>query len=135
MSQVCIKMRRTKLARLCMGKLKNAKALRTISTTQNSKDDNSLAAQFALHLGLYEEAKEIWSETGNYSQLISFHQAAGEWETALNISAKNDRPSLPTTYFKFGNHLATESDKIGAIAAFEKSRASKYSVMISKIFI
>ena len=124
MSQVCIKMRRTKLARLCMSKLKNIKALRTISSAQKLKDDNALAAQFALHLGLYDEAKDIWSETGNFAQLISFHQSAEEWEKALDISSKKDRLSLPTTYFKFANYLA-ETDKIGAIAAFEKSNASK----------
>ena len=72
----------------------------------------------------YDEAKDIWSETGNFAQLISFHQSAEEWEKALDISSKKDRLSLPTTYFKFANYLA-ETDKIGAIAAFEKSNASK----------
>ena len=84
-----------------MGKLKNAKALRTISTLQKLKDDNALAAQFALHLGLYDEAKEMWSDTGNFAQLISFYQSAGEWENALEIASKKDRPSLPTTYSIF----------------------------------
>lgn len=128
MSHVCIKMRRTKLAKLCMGKLKNAKALRSIAAL-SLKDDNALAAQFALHLGLYEEAKEMWSETSNFSQLISFHQSSGDWMKAIDVAANHDRPSLTTAYFKFAK-AAEDSDKSSAIAAYEKSNASKYTILL-----
>lgn len=123
MSHVCIKMRRTKLAKLCMGKLKNIKALRSISAL-SSKDDNALAAQFALHLGLYDEAKEIWSETSNFSQLISFYQSSGNWEKAIDVAANHDRPSLSTAYFKYAKQTEG-SDRTSAIAAYEKSNASR----------
>lgn len=132
MARVCIKMRRTKLARLCMGKLKNAKALRSIEATRKN-DDSALAAQFALHLGtidllttgLYEEAKEIWSETHNHSHLSTYYQASGDWANALEGAAAKDRPSLPTTYFKFAKYLEESGDVTGAMAGYEKSNASK----------
>jgi intraflagellar transport protein 140 len=125
MARVCIKMRRTKLAKLCLGKLKNAKALRTISSLPKLKDDGSMAAQYALHLGLYDDAKDIWSETSNYPQLTSFAESGGDWETAIETSVTKDRPALPTVYFQFGRYLEEMGDTSGAIAAYEKSQASK----------
>jgi intraflagellar transport protein 140 len=51
LANVCIKMRKMKLARMCFGKLKNAKALRTIGLDRKDKYDIKLAPQYALHLG------------------------------------------------------------------------------------
>lgn len=51
LATVCIKMRKMKLARMCFGKLKNAKALRTIGLDRKDNYDCKLAPQYALHLG------------------------------------------------------------------------------------
>ncbi|KAJ3347753.1 hypothetical protein HDU91_006708, partial [Kappamyces sp. JEL0680] len=126
LARVCVKLRRTKLAKLCMGKLKNAKALRTISAVAKTKDDHALAAQYALHLGLYDEAKDIWCETSNFTQLSSFFELSGDWGNAIDTAASKDRPNLPCAYFNFARHLETVGDTIGAIAAYEKSNAAKY---------
>lgn len=124
MAKVCIKLRRLKLAKLCLGQLKNAKALRTVKDHANSSDDNQ-CAMLAMHLGLNDEAKDIWSETKNYASLSSYYQSIGKWDNALEIASTVDRQSLPSTYFKFGTELSSKGERNGAIAAFEKSNASK----------
>ncbi|KAI8902608.1 hypothetical protein BC833DRAFT_654604 [Globomyces pollinis-pini] len=128
MAQVCIKMRRMKLAILCMGKLKNAKALRTLSHLKKSNDANAISAHLAIHLGLYEEAQDIWTETKNFGGLSTFYQASGKWEKAIETAAAKDRPSLPVTYFNFAKHLEEIGDITGAIAAYEKTNASKAQI-------
>ncbi|KAJ2999283.1 hypothetical protein HDV02_003216 [Globomyces sp. JEL0801] len=128
MAQVCIKMRRMKLAILCMGKLKNAKALRTLSNLKKSNDANAISAHLAIHLGLYDEAQDIWTETKNFGGLSTFYQASGKWEKAIETAASKDRPSLPVTYFNFAKHLEEIGDITGAIAAYEKTNASKAQI-------
>lgn len=125
MAQMCIKTKRTKMAKLCLGKLKNAKALRSISNSVRYGDEKNSLAHIALHLGMLEEAKQIWSENKLFSDLNCFYQAAGKWDQALDIASKKDRPSLPKTYFNFAKSLEESGDQEGAIAAYEKSHASK----------
>jgi intraflagellar transport protein 140 len=128
LTQLCIKMRRMKLARLCLGKLRNAKALRTITHDFRSQNQNQLAGHYAIHMGMYDEAKEVWNETKNYSDMTRFYEASGQWEEAINMSATKDRGSLPLTYYQFAQHLRDQGDMVGAIAAFEKSNASKSEI-------
>ncbi len=118
-------MRRLKLAKMCLGKLRNAKALRTIQNFPNQSNQNTLAAQYAVQIGLYEDAKEIWNETKNFNDVNKFYQACGAWEQAINTAATKDRSSLPLTYYNFALELKERGDFTGAIAAFEKSNASK----------
>ncbi|KAJ3325252.1 hypothetical protein HDV06_005009 [Boothiomyces sp. JEL0866] len=128
MASVCVKTRRTNLAQLCLRKLKNAKVLRTVSNLKKTNDYNSISAYYAIHLGMYDDAKEIWAETKNYYDLNLFYQASGKWEQALEIAASKDRPSLPSTYYNFAKYLEETNDFTGAIAAYEKSNASKADI-------
>ncbi|KAJ3271511.1 hypothetical protein HDV01_006562 [Terramyces sp. JEL0728] len=128
MASVCVKTRRTSLSQLCLRKLKNAKVLRTVSNLKKANDYNSISAYYAIHLGMYDDAKEIWAETKNYCDLNLFYQASGKWEQALEISASKDRPSLPSTYYNFAKYLEETNDFTGAIAAYEKSNASKADI-------
>lgn len=125
LANLCVKMRRLTLARMCLGKLKNAKALRSVSHARKYKDQNKLAAQYALHLGLYDEAKDIWAETKSFAEMNLFYQDTSQWEKALEIATTKDRVSLPVTYYRFAKSLQEAGDFNGAIAAFEKSNASK----------
>ncbi len=125
LASLSIKMRRLKLAKMCLGKLRNAKSLRTIQTFPSQSNQNTLAAQYAVQIGLYDEAKEIWNEDNNFNDMNKFFQASGAWEQAINTSATKDRSSLPLTYYNFASELKERGDYTGAIAAFEKSNASK----------
>jgi intraflagellar transport protein 140 len=128
LAQLCVKMGRMKLGKFCLGKLRNAKALRSINHYSNSANQTTLVAQYAIHLGLYEDAKELWHETKNYAELNKFYQNSGQWEHALETAATKDRPSLSLTYYKFALHLQEHGDKHGAIVAFEKSNSSKSEI-------
>lgn len=88
MASVCIKTRRTNLAQLCLRKLKNAKALRTVSNLKRANDYNSISAYYAIHLGMYDDAKDIWAETKNYYDLNLFYQVScvnlGYWKVGAS---------------------------------------------------
>lgn len=133
LASTCIKLKKIKLARMCLGKLKNAKALRTICADRKDMNNMKLAPEYALHLGRFEDAKELWSESENSSELNNFYQVnsrlikkTAQWEKALETAALRNRTSLPVTYFEFANSLIEAGDIAGAIAAFEKSNTTKY---------
>jgi intraflagellar transport protein 140 len=132
MALMCIKKKNIKLAKICFGKLKHVRALQTIATVNDGHTNVIDAIQMYIHLGKYEEAKELMESTGSHELLVNFYQATNKWEQALEISASKCRLNLPLTFFNFANNLNETGDKSGAIAgninfiiAYENSNASK----------
>ena len=129
MARMCLKTGKIKLAKLCLGKLKNARGLRTVSYYSSHLEEEEQLILIALQFGLIEEAKDMAVSSNSYSFLNKVLQSAGKWDKALEIAASKDRLSLPSTFFQFGDHLSTIGDKIGAVAAYEKSNASRSHVL------
>ena len=123
----CLKLRRIKLVKLCMGKLKNVKALRTLRDVPEGDTDN-IMAQMALHFGMNDEAKEILLKSDNFQSLNEYYQSCSQWDSALEIAASKNRLALPLTYFNFADHLRSMGDQNGAIASMEKSNISRIQI-------
>jgi intraflagellar transport protein 140 len=116
MARMCIKKRKIKLAKICIGKLKNAKALRTISSMSGGANDDVAAIHIYIQLGMYDDARELMEATENYGLLENFYQGMDKWEQALEVAASKDRMSLPLTFYNFARHLSDSGDRSGAIA-------------------
>ena len=131
MAKICAKLGRTRLAKLCMGKLRNAKSLRTLSYGAflgEVYDQEAQAPLIATHLGLYDEATALCIGASRYDILSDIHCCAGKWEKAIEVAASKDRAALPMIFFKFARDLQESGDRNGAIAAFEKANATKTHV-------
>ncbi|KAH6570782.1 hypothetical protein BASA60_007571 [Batrachochytrium salamandrivorans] len=127
MAKICFKLGRISLAKLCLGKLKNAKALRTMSFRgPNDRNDTTEQAYLtSAHLGLYDEASEICSKMSRFDLQSELYQCIGQWEKAIEITSSKDRSSLPAVFHNLGNYLQEIGDQSGAIAAYEKSNTAK----------
>lgn len=53
----------------------------------------------ALQLGMVEEAKALYEESGRYDLLNKVFQANGEVDKAIQISEKFDRINLKNNYY------------------------------------
>lgn len=95
----------------------NLKALRSFREIEGAGDVEK-SGLIALHLGLYDEAKEMYTAANRQDLLNDFYQTSGSWEASLeasNIIGKKKE------FFKFGKYLSDIGDTTGAIAAFEKA--------------
>ncbi|KAI8911808.1 hypothetical protein EDD86DRAFT_246061 [Gorgonomyces haynaldii] len=124
MAKMCIKLRKERLARHCLGRLKNAHGLRLV----RDQDPQKNLLMMAILLGMAEEARELAQESNNFELLGLFHQASGKWEQGLEIVAAKDRLALPMAFYNFAKHLSETGDQSGAIAAFEKSQGAKSEI-------
>ncbi|KAL5035113.1 hypothetical protein BDV3_004569 [Batrachochytrium dendrobatidis] len=130
MAKICCKLRRPALAKLCLGKLKNAKALRTLNSRYLKSSDASVDQDFltAIHLGLYDEASKICIQTNRFDLQSELQQCMGQWEKAIESAATKDRPLLPAVFYNFGKYLEEIGDLSGAVAAYEKSNTARAQI-------
>ena len=124
LAQIFIEYSKYEMAKYCFGKIKNVKALRTITYQCEIGRNTNLKEQYRIHLGNYARAIEIPAKTNDFAQLSENFQSLALWDKAFNIAANSDISLLETTYYNFAMHLQERGDYGGAIAAFEKSNAN-----------
>lgn len=112
-----IKSKRVDVATLCLSRVGNAKALRALRDIEGANEEER-AGMIALHLGMYDTAKELYSSKSRIDLLNDLYQLTGSWEASLE---SHHRTGLKKEFYKFGTYLSQLEDVTGAIAAFEKS--------------
>ncbi|KAJ3047714.1 hypothetical protein HK097_011283 [Rhizophlyctis rosea] len=121
LAKMCVKMKNLQVARLCLGKIGNARALRAIGQEGIREDELAQLAVIGIYLGLDEEVRSLCKEADRWDILNTYCQSLGQWEESLALASKNDRIALKSTFYRFGRHLEDTGDTTGAIAAYEKS--------------
>lgn len=77
MAKLCVKLRNIKMARICLARLKNAKALRTSAPAIGKPvNESSWMISLAIQLGMYDEAQQIMAESGNFEAMSEFYEVA-----------------------------------------------------------
>lgn len=115
-------------ARINPPKVRAAAALRggiqtsAAMTDPNLTDDVKLAT-VAAHLGMLQDAEELYTKASRWDLLNLFYQASGEWSRALEIAEERDRIHLKTTYYNYAAYLesfdAREAMKFYRLAGTE----------------
>lgn len=75
----------------------------------------------ALQLGMVEEAKMLYEESGRYDLLSKLCQANGEIDKAIDISEKYDRINLKNSYYNAAKFYEAQGKFDMAIEYYEKS--------------
>ncbi|KAJ3044635.1 hypothetical protein HDV00_001561 [Rhizophlyctis rosea] len=121
LAKMCVKMKNLQVARLCLGKIGNARALRAVNAENVVNDETAQLAVIGIHLGLDEDVRELCAAADRYDIYNTYCQSLGQWEEALALASKHDRISLRSTFCRFARYLEEIGDTTGAIAAYEKS--------------
>lgn len=128
MCQMSVKTRRLDVAEVCIGNMRFARGARALREAKKDPDQNAQLAMVAIQLNMLEDARKLYEENDRFDLLNEMLQAAGEWETALEVAEKHDRINLKTTQFKQARHYETLQDIPAAIEAYEQSGTHREEV-------
>ncbi|CAM4723917.1 unnamed protein product [Leuciscus chuanchicus] len=128
MARMCVKSRRLDVARVCLGNMGNARAARALRDAEKEPELEAQVAVLATQLGMLEDAEHLYKSCGRFDLLNKFHQAAGQWQQAVETAETHDRIHLRTTYYSYAKHLEAMGDKNLALVYFEKSDTHRFEV-------
>eukprot|EP01105_Mastigella_eilhardi_P002868 TRINITY_DN1371_c0_g2_i2.p1 TRINITY_DN1371_c0_g2~~TRINITY_DN1371_c0_g2_i2.p1 ORF type:complete len:1217 (+),score=421.92 TRINITY_DN1371_c0_g2_i2:1075-4725(+) len=109
-----------------MGNLRAAAALRR-AAEDNVEPEARLAA-VAVHLGMIDDAIDLYTQCGRNDMVNVLYQACGQWEKALNMTETLDRIHLKSTHYAYAKHLESLLDFAGAIQHYEKAETHRLEV-------
>ena len=124
LARMSIKSKRLDIARLCLSKIGDAKALRSLRELKSEADEANFGL-VAISLGLYDDAQEIYESNGRKDLVNNLYQYTGKWESSLD---SENTIGQRQEFFKYATYLSSIGDYIGAIAAFEKAGNSHVHV-------
>lgn len=124
LARMSIKSKRLDIARLCLSKTGDAKALRSLRDLESETDEAKFGL-IAISLGLYDDAQEIYESKGRKDLANNLYQFTGKWESSLDSANSIGQRK---EFFKYASYLSSIGDIIGAIAAFEKAGNSHIQI-------
>ncbi|XP_040922911.1 intraflagellar transport protein 140 homolog [Toxotes jaculatrix] len=128
MARMCVKTCRLDVARVCLGNMGNARAVRALKEAEAEPEPEARVAMLAIQLGMLEDAEKLYKCCQRYDLLNNFYQASGQWQQALETAEIHDRIHLRTTYYNYAKYLESMGDKTLALAYYEKSDTHRAEV-------
>lgn len=83
MAIMCVKSKRLDVAEICIGNMKFARGARSIRQAKKEPELQSQLAMVALQLGMVEESKNLYEESGRFDLLSKLCQANGEVDKSI----------------------------------------------------
>ena len=65
--------------------------MKALRDAKQEKELDACVGLLALHLGLIDDAKQLFIGCERYDLLCELHQARGEWEEAIAVAERHDR--------------------------------------------
>ncbi|KAF7638044.1 Amidase domain-containing protein [Meloidogyne graminicola] len=129
MARMCVKTRRIDVARVCLGHMGNARALRAIRRTIELKELTDLQiGRLAIELGMIEEAIHLYEKSNRFDLSNKIYQAQGKWNEAFSVAEENDRINLRNTYYNYAKQLESVGAFEKAIENYEKANTHHFDV-------
>ncbi|XP_008318089.2 intraflagellar transport protein 140 homolog [Cynoglossus semilaevis] len=128
MAQLCVKNLRLDIARVCLARLGNARALKALREVEAEPELQAQVAMLATHLGMLEEAQTLYRSCHRFDLLNIFYQASGRWQEALETAEGHDHINVKNTYYRYAKYLESTGDTPQAIDYFEKSDTHRTEV-------
>jgi len=128
MAQMCVKTKRLDVAEVCVGNMGDARIAKALRDAKQEKELDACVGLLALHLGLIDDAKQLFIGCERYDLLCELHQARGEWEEAIAVAERHDRIHLRPIYFNRARFLEETGDTQLAIKAYEEANCHQKEV-------
>ncbi|KAM6155253.1 intraflagellar transport protein 140 homolog [Rhynchocyon petersi] len=126
MARMCVKTQRLDVARVCLGNMGHARGARALREAEQEPELEARVAALAVQLGMLEDAERLYKKCQRYDLLNKFHQAAGQWQKAMEVAEQHDRVHLRTTYYNYAKHLEASADCSLALSYYEKSDTHRF---------
>ncbi|XP_024408937.2 intraflagellar transport protein 140 homolog isoform X2 [Desmodus rotundus] len=128
MARVCVKTQRLDVAKVCLGNMGHARGARALREAEQEPELEARVAVLAIHLGMLEEAEQLYTKCKRYDLLNKLYQASGQWQKAIEVAELHDRVHLRTTYYNYAKHLEASADCSLALSYYEKSDTHRFEV-------
>ncbi|KAM9817055.1 intraflagellar transport protein 140 homolog [Neosynchiropus ocellatus] len=128
MARMCVKTRRLDVARVCLGNMGNARAVKALKEAELEPEPEAQVAMLAIQLGMLEDAEKLYKACQRFDLLNTFYQASGQWQQALDTAENHDRIHLRTTYYNHAKYLESMGNKTLALVYYEKSDTHRVEV-------
>merc|ERR550514_429132 len=83
MAHMCVKTKRLDVAEVCLGNMGHARGARAVREAKKEPELEARVGMVAIQLGLLDDAVKLYKECGRHDLLNQLHQAAGQWDRAL----------------------------------------------------
>ncbi|KAM5328101.1 intraflagellar transport protein 140 homolog isoform 1-T2 [Glossophaga mutica] len=128
MARVCVKTQRLDVAKVCLGNMGHARGARALREAEQEPELEARVAVLAIHLGMLEEAEQLYKKCKRYDLLNKLYQASSQWQKAIEVAELHDRVHLRTTYYNYAKHLEASADCSLALSYYEKSDTHRFEV-------
>eukprot|EP00397_Hematodinium_sp_SG-2012_P002167 GEMP01002173.1.p1 GENE.GEMP01002173.1~~GEMP01002173.1.p1 ORF type:complete len:1212 (+),score=290.70 GEMP01002173.1:310-3945(+) len=115
---MCVKTRRLDVGMKCLGQMNNARAAKALRLCEESEPEPRLGLM-ALHLGMTEDAEEIFRQCHRFDLLNKLFQSTGRWEKALALVATEDRIHAKQTHYLYAKFCESKGDVVNALKHYE----------------
>ncbi|XP_050430289.1 intraflagellar transport protein 140 homolog isoform X2 [Adelges cooleyi] len=128
LAKMCVKSKRLDVAEVCLGHMKDCRGLAVLRSSTNEEELDSRVASLAVHLGMHDEAEELYKSCNRYDLLNKFYRSGNQITSALNVAETKDRIHLRNTYHCVGRHLENKGDIINAAIMYCKAETQSTDV-------
>ncbi|XP_025195129.1 LOW QUALITY PROTEIN: intraflagellar transport protein 140 homolog [Melanaphis sacchari] len=133
LAKMCVKTKRLDVAEICLGHMNDCRGLAILRSINTEPELAARVACLAVHLGMYDEAEELYKSCDRYDLLNRFYRARNEVTASLDLAETKDRIHLRNTYYNVGRNLENKGDIGGAAAMYCKSET--HSLTIPKMLL
>ncbi|KAF0771516.1 Uncharacterized protein FWK35_00000315 [Aphis craccivora] len=133
LAKMCVKSKRLDVAEICLGHMNDCRGLAILRSINTEPELAARVACLAVHLGMYDEAEELYKCCNRYDLLNRFYRARNLITASLDVAETKDRIHLRNTYYNVGRNLENKGDVAGAAAMYCKSET--HSLTIPKMLL
>ncbi|VVC28777.1 Six-bladed beta-propeller, TolB-like,WD40-repeat-containing domain,WD40 repeat, conserved site,WD40/YVTN [Cinara cedri] len=128
LAKMCVKTKRLDVAEICLGHMKDCRGLTILRSVIKEQELDAKVACLAVHLGMYDEAEELYKSCNRYDLLNKFYRARNQITASLDVAETKDRIHLRNTYYNVGRNLENKGDVAGAANMYCKSETHGFSI-------
>ena len=112
------------IAELALVKCRNFAGIQFLKRLRKLNDQNLQKAEVCLYLREFDQAKQIFQQTGRLDLEINMRKLFGDWESLLELVRNElgaDQTFLSTVYDELGQYYLEKQDYLQAVDCFKQS--------------
>lgn len=83
--------------------MEHARGARALRESGHMKELDARVATVAVHLGMVEDAKRLFTACERWDLLSQLYRATSQWDKAIEVAEKHDRCVILNTYHTGSN--------------------------------